>query len=65
MRNLGANRAGGAAGVRANGNHDYYHPGRTGEHDKNHNGKKLLRAPLSSTLLNAAQQGRQLTFRET
>lgn len=43
MRCLGPGRFRGAAGVRANADDDYYHPNRPGGHDKNHNGKELLK----------------------
>jgi hypothetical protein len=49
MRYLGPWRFRGATGVRANGDNNYYHPERAGEHDKNHNGKELLRAYRWST----------------
>ena len=64
MRYLGPCRPRDAAGVRANGDHDYHHPDRAAEHDQNHNRKELLRAPGSGTFV-MRPTSRQLTFRET
>ena len=64
MRYLGPCRPRDAAGVRANGDHDYHHPDRAAEHDQNHNRKELLRAPGSGTFV-IWPTSRQLTFRET